>query len=329
MAMRKVMLLLAAMAAAVLMATGVGVADTPSDTLDANTLSAPLDGGGMGFNSSTGFNVAQTFTAEHDGQVTYAQANLWFASSGTIKENVLLQLVSVDSSGKPTTDVLASGTVPAANMTPIPTTQTVQFSNPATVQAGTKYALKASAPGGFRSVSNAWSLTNGDVYPGGEAFRVSSSDLNNIQPVTGFDLVFAIYVATTPPCTIGEIESPVNDVSSADDEGMSAYKYGSRGVIPAKFKAACDNDPIDTQEDADAHPMNLKLTKLGSTPADDVVVENTVTGSANTGDLFRFDDDNDHYIYNIGVKGLDAGKYKLTISEANGGGSHDEWFSIQ
>ena len=46
-----------------------------------------------------------------------------------------------------------------------------------------------------------------------------------------------------PTCTFSEILPPVNDVSSATDEGMSSYKFGSRGVIPAKFKAACDVNP--------------------------------------------------------------------------------------
>jgi hypothetical protein len=32
----------------------------------------------------------------------------------------------------------------------------------------------------------------------------------------------------------------------------------------------------------------------------------------------------DHYIYNVGVKNLASGTYKLTISEANGGATHDE-----
>ena len=131
------------------------------------------------------------------------------------------------------------------------------------------------------------------------------------------------------PCTIGEIAPPINDVSSADDPGMSAYKFGSRGVIPAKFSAACNSDPIDTQAEADAHPMKLKLTKLGATPDQDAVVEDTVTGSANTGDLFRFDDAADHYIYNIGVKNLASGTYKITISDADGGATHDEWFSVK
>jgi hypothetical protein len=132
-----------------------------------------------------------------------------------------------------------------------------------------------------------------------------------------------------PTCTFSEILPPVNNVSSATDAGMSSYKFGSRGVIPAKFQVTCDNDPIDTQAEADARPMTLTLTKLGSTPAEDTVVEQTQTGSANTGNLFRFVDADDHYIYNVGVKGLEAGTYKLTISEANGGGSHDEWFSIE
>ena len=128
-------------------------------------------------------------------------------------------------------------------------------------------------------------------------------------------------------CTFGEILPPVNDVSSATGDGMSAYKYGSRGVIPAKFQVTCDNDLIDTQAEADAHP--LTLTRLGSTPDQDAIVESTQTGSANTGDLFRFDDAADRYVYNIGVKGLARGTYKVTIGEANGGGSHDEWFSIR
>ena len=54
-----------------------------------------------------------------------------------------------------------------------------------------------------------------------------------------------------------------------------------------------------------------------------------MTGSANSGDLFRFDDVADHYIYNIGVKNLASGTYKLTISEVNGGATHDEWFSVK
>jgi Domain of unknown function (DUF5122) beta-propeller len=139
---------------------------------------------------------------------------------------------------------------------------------------------------------------------------------------------YSVEGVVSSPCAIGEILPPVNDVSGATDEGMSAYNYGSRGVIPAKFQATCNDDPIDTQVEADAHPMTLTLTRLGATVAGDEVVESTETGSANTGNLFRFDDAADQYVYNVRVKGLARGTYKVTISEANGGGSHSEWFSI-
>jgi hypothetical protein len=170
--------------------------------------------------------------------------------------------------------------------------------------------------------------------PSGSTFPLGTTQVNcSAQDKAGNKAEESFKVSVTydevSACTIGEIEPPVNNVSSATDQGMSAYKSGSRGIIPAKFKAACNGDPIDTQAEADAHPMKLTLTKLGATPDQDAVVENTVTGSANTGELFRFDEAADHYIYNIGVKNLEKGTYKLTISEANGGATHDEWFSIK
>lgn len=157
---------------------------------------------------------------------------------------------------------------------------------------------------------------------------VAAGDTNH----PSYDFALARYSSensVSSACTFGEILPPVNDVSGATDGGMSAYKYGSRGVIPVKFQVACNDDPINTQAEADAHPMTLTLTRLGSTPDQDALVESTETGSANTGNLFRFDDAADQYVYNVAVKGLARGTYKITISEANGGGSHDEWFSIK
>ncbi len=52
-------------------------------------------------------------------------------------------------------------------------------------------------------------------------------------------------------------------------------------------------------------------------------------GRRQTGDLFRFVDADGDYSYNVGLKNLAKGTYKLTISEANSGASHDEWFSIK
>jgi hypothetical protein len=111
---------------------------------------------------------------------------------------------------------------------------------------------------------------------------------------------------------------------------MSAYKAGSRGVIPAKFKVSCDGNPIDTQAEADAYPMRLTLSKVGAGHTLQPVPESTVTGSANTDSLFRFSGNPDNfYLYNIGAKNLSPGTYQITISEDHGRGSHDEWFTVQ
>jgi hypothetical protein len=147
-----------------------------------------------------------------------------------------------------------------------------------------------------------------------------------------------------PTCTFSEILPPVNDVASeADTASMSAYKQGGRGSVPAKFQVTCDGDPVDTQAEADAHPMVLTLTRLATAADPQADLEPTVTGSANTGKYFRFVDADDHYIYNIGLwdeggtkrpKGL----YRIRISEATdatsgvvkpGGATHDEWFQIK
>jgi FG-GAP-like repeat len=120
-----------------------------------------------------------------------------------------------------------------------------------------------------------------------------------------------------PTCAFGEILQPVNDVSNATDQGMSAYKSGSRGVVPAKFNVSCDGNPIDTQAKADAHPMILTLSKVDSQLGPQPVTESTVTGSANTGQYFRFSGAPDNfYIYNTAVKNLSPGTYQITISEA-------------
>jgi hypothetical protein len=69
--MRKVTLLLAAMSAAVLIAMGAALAQTPSqEVLDANTLD--LGESATAYAFFPGNDQAQTFTAKNDGKLTRA-----------------------------------------------------------------------------------------------------------------------------------------------------------------------------------------------------------------------------------------------------------------
>jgi hypothetical protein len=274
--------------------------------------------------------MAQTFTAVHNGMITGAQVGIAESPYDPLTDldaNITARITDVDSSGAPA-DVLASTTIPGSAVTGDsydPTLVSMTFENPPEVTAGQQYALtlesNASDDLGIFLLQD----TSGtDSYSGGLLWNQTNGEPwgMNVE-----DSIFAIYV--TSPCTFDEIQSPVNNVSGPTDDGMSAYKYGSRGVIAAKFKAACNGDPIDTRAEADAHPMKLTLTRLATTSEPEAVVEDTVTGSANTGDLFRFDDASDSYTYNIGAKSLARGTYKIRISEAHADGSHDEWFSIK
>ena len=72
--------------------------------------------------------------------------------------------------------------------------------------------------------------------------------------------------------------------------------------------------------------VTLTLEKISNGVDGPETIESPTTGSANTGNLFRFDDSADQYIYNINIKGLAVGTYRITIS--GGGGTKVAYFKI-
>lgn len=141
------------------------------------------------------------------------------------------------------------------------------------------------------------------------------------------DLGYVQVVVAT--CEWGSILPPVNAVGAPDAEELSVWKAGTRGVIPAKFQLSCGSNLIDTQTEAASHPATLSLIKLSNgIGSDSPVTESLETGSANAGNAFRFDDSGDLYIYNIGVKSLSAGTYKLIITDTASGANRSEYFGL-
>jgi len=162
--------------------------------------------------------------------------------------------------------------------------------------------------------------------PGG----VAEGGVIAIDPITGDQSVvsslglfvrpigIAIVPEQTASCSWGGILPPVNQVDSSSDPGVSGFKHGSRGVVPAKFELTCDGNLVDEQTEADAlGPVTLGLRATLDNGADvEFSPESLVTGSANTGSAFRFDDGSDQYIYNIAIKGLQRGAYRIEIAGA-------------
>jgi hypothetical protein len=167
--MRRATLLLAAIVAAMMLASGVALSQTaPSGKLDAHFTPKT-------FNSNSAVDAtlkeAQTFTAGKTGQVTDAQAYIQTYRPG----DLTMQITTVDSSGNPTNNVLASTTIadpPLSDLSVNPQPVTGNFSNPASVVSGNKYALVLSTTA-TNSPHNVWGTHVVDKpagpYAGGEA----------------------------------------------------------------------------------------------------------------------------------------------------------------
>jgi hypothetical protein len=288
---------------------GVAWADATLDTSASlsTDVNAPSQVG-IGNNPFT-INVwafAGNIPASKDGQLNVVNRYVMNSSTGAItpdtSSTTLVDFSSIN---------YGSGTTQPCQQNPVPQGCP---SNPFVVNA--TLVVPSGTPNGTTGV-----LQVAHTHATSESDSGLDLDLN---PATG-----QVEVFVPSSCSFSEIRPPVNDVSSATEDGMSAYKAGSKGVIPAKFQATCANSLVDTQAEADANPMYLSLKLLGSlSGGTDTELEPTVTGSANTGNLFRFDDASDQYIYNLNIKGLAAGVYSITISDGKGG-SQTDWFAIK
>jgi hypothetical protein len=89
--------------------------------------------------------IAQTFTAIRTGPLVQAVVEV-FKVSGTTGDYIL-HLGAVNPSGIPTNDVLAESVVANARVPDFSAPLTFGFANPATVVAGTAYALVLTRPG--------------------------------------------------------------------------------------------------------------------------------------------------------------------------------------
>jgi len=163
--MRKTVLLLASMALAVLLVSGVALAQpSPGEVSDAT---CPTNSGLPNltafFRSSA--IEAQTFTAEHTGLLTSAQAQV----RGDVNQptDIVMEIRTVDASGTPTGVVLASTTIPAFD---VPYEQygvvTGHFNPGAQVEAGQQYAIALHTSTEVQGNGPSWQGSTSNPCPG-------------------------------------------------------------------------------------------------------------------------------------------------------------------
>ncbi len=190
----------------------------PREVLDANCPGPRV--GGVGVVPTVA--RAQTFTALNSGKLTSAQVQLFqsFTNSG----DLTMEIRTVDGSGAPTDTVLASATIPSAQIPDAPPTATLTFTfdpaNAATVVAGQQYALVLRTTAGQYTISLAQNpACLGSEYDSerGEPFR--ENDL--------YDLIFAVFVtpdqlpAPTPQSNQGQQQrggAPIPITQEGDQE---------------------------------------------------------------------------------------------------------------
>src|SRR5215211_7392071 len=164
--MRRVGLLLSTMGLALLIVSGIALAQTaPGEVPDAScqpTTSGPPHLLAF-FRSSA--KAAQTFTAEHTGLLSSAQVQVGdFENEPT---GIVMEIRTVDSSGTPTGVVLASTQIPASD---VPYGQfgvaTGHFSPGAPVEAGQRYALVLRTSTGVQILGVIWAGDESIPCPG-------------------------------------------------------------------------------------------------------------------------------------------------------------------
>ncbi len=107
------------------------------------------------------------------------------------------------------------------------------------------------------------------------------------------------------PYVFGGFRPPVRD------DGSSVFRQGS--TIPVKFQLADQGGAIV----ADASPTLFVAKVVGGVAGPQV--EAVSTSGAVTGNLFRFDPEDEQYVLNLSTKGLEPGAtYQLTVALGNG-----------
>jgi hypothetical protein len=134
--------------------------------------------------------IAQTFTALRTGPLVQATIEILkgFGSTG----DYILRLSAVDAAGVPTNDVLAVSVVDDSRVPDIFSALTFGFADPATVIAGTEYALVLTRPGSdqLEAIGSFGNLC------AGRAFSSPSQTAPFVADPDGFIATFATFVTS-------------------------------------------------------------------------------------------------------------------------------------
>lgn len=259
---------------------------------------------------------AQTFRAGASGSLD--QVDLPIRVVGDPGVALTIEIRSLDGSGMPNA-VLGSATIQQADVPPCNTPActdespngdyttfaftSVPLSTPATVSAGTDYAIVLSATGaqldiygdmiGRSANRYEWAGTSDDsAYADGTGL----GSTGGVWGPSNADKAFRTFVS--PPVLEATVGQPINA------DGSSTFK-ANKGVVPVRFTLSIGGTPT-----CSLPPATIVLTRTsGADPGP--VNEGTFLLAADSGSSFRIADCT--YVYNVSAKALPPGDYTVEI----------------
>jgi hypothetical protein len=216
-----------ALALVVVASASAGVLDQQQTTVDgANGIA-----GGEG-----GASWAQTFTAGLSGQLD--RVDLYLDTGGDPRDGPLTVEIRNVEGGVPGSAVLASASVPATDP-PLPAGFVeIPFESPATVVAGTQYAIVAYTA---RHNSYSWGVALSNAYAdGGECVNpFSPPEYSRFWICHAIDLAFKTYVAPTISGVIAEVQAL--RLRAGIEKSLVAKLQGAqRNVDTGDTRGACE-----------------------------------------------------------------------------------------
>ena len=203
--------------------------------------------------SSTAW-AGQTFTAGVSGQLTRIDADLFCSGCTGTTPNLTVSIRATNASGVPTGADLASATLTGFSGSGF---FPVTFASPATITAGTKYAivLRATAnpsAGSYAYVCSCAGATSGEnmnAYAGGQRVTSPNSGTTWSLDTTagGRDLGFHVYV-NSGYAGSGDLVSSLKDANPAPGESPNWTTLSWTAMTPAntsvKFQVAASNSNV-------------------------------------------------------------------------------------
>lgn len=163
----------------------------------------------ISYNIFEGRSTAQTFTAGRSGPLD--QVELVLARQGSPAVDLTVEIRTVLPSGAPSAEVLAEATVPTATPPAFPSRDWIRitFTDPATVEAGSKYAIVAHAPAAPLD-DYGWFGVGVNVYSGGSGWISSDSPSGEtwLDPGDVPDFAFRTYVAAPADVSVTLTDTP-------------------------------------------------------------------------------------------------------------------------